>query len=136
MKLIELKLLIPQERTTDFYIQFAAWNRTVHRPAPPQSPPNRKSGSNHATSRSTASRYQAMATFFENAPEKLTLTISQIEEVIGGRLPESARKYRAWWSNTDRNSQARTWLNHGYIVVGVDYDNERIEFNRLQGSNT
>lgn len=46
----------------------------------------------------------------------VTLTFSEIERVLGRKLPKSAyneRIKRQWWANTDSHSQARAWLKAG-----------------------
>jgi hypothetical protein len=52
---------------------------------------------------------------------RMTLTFAEIERIIGSNLPESARKYSAWWSNSHTNAHphSRSWLNAGYKTADV-----------------
>ena len=50
------------------------------------------------------------------------LTFAEIETLIGGELPDSASKYREWWSNqsdTTNRSQAAAWRHAGFVVSKV-----------------
>lgn len=50
----------------------------------------------------------------------LTLSFTDIEHLLGFALPASAKKHRAWWSNSATgHSQAAAWLNAGWKVAGV-----------------
>lgn len=40
----------------------------------------------------------------------------EIEEILGFRLPDSARLYPAWWSNGGRHSHALAWEAAGFRV--------------------
>jgi hypothetical protein len=60
------------------------------------------------------SRYAALtAKLLESDEHRLTLSFSELDAIVGG-LPESAKKYGAWWAN-NINSQAhsRFWLDAG-----------------------
>lgn len=45
----------------------------------------------------------------------------EIEKIIGDRLPASAYKYVAWWSNstTAAHPYSRAWTDSGYYSVCV-----------------
>lgn len=54
--------------------------------------------------------------------KELTLSFAEIEKSINAALPQSARKYRQWWSNqTDVKTrpQSRAWLSAGFHVDTV-----------------
>uniref|UniRef100_UPI004053B933 DUF7662 domain-containing protein n=1 Tax=Paenibacillus sp. FSL H8-0537 TaxID=2921399 RepID=UPI004053B933 len=51
--------------------------------------------------------------------ETLTLSLEQIEAILGFKLPASALKYRAWWSNDLTHSQAKAWLYADRVVDTV-----------------
>ena len=60
---------------------------------------------------------------------ELPMSFAKIEQVIGTKLPPSARKHRPWWSNNPSNSViTRAWLNAGYKTAQVDMDGERLVF--------
>ena len=57
------------------------------------------------------------------------MTFSKIERLIGGDLPRSAHKHRAWWSNNPSNSViTRAWLSAGYKSADVSLICETITF--------
>ena len=130
MALVELTILVPENRLTDFYALFGNWNRGLRAEnleVAEETPAIKEPTS---PKRSSSSRYQAIAQLFEGAADTISLTFTEIEEAVGSPLPATARKHRAWWSNTERNSQARAWMGEGFTVVGVDMDNERVSFAR------
>ncbi len=59
------------------------------------------------------------------------ISFRELEKIINRKLPASARKFRAWWSN-DANShtQALAWLKAGYITERVDMEKETLIFRR------
>ena len=62
--------------------------------------------------------------------DSATLSMSELEELIGRFLPNSARNYREWWANTERSPQARGWLSAGWRVENVDRERELVHFTR------
>jgi hypothetical protein len=52
---------------------------------------------------------------------KIALTFTEIEKLIGDKLPESAKRYSAWWSNsqTKAHPYAHAWLDANYKTVDV-----------------
>jgi len=59
------------------------------------------------------------------------LTFAEIERIIGQRLPSSARKFPAWWSNNPSNNVMTTaWLEAGYESEKVDIGAERLVFRK------
>jgi hypothetical protein len=62
----------------------------------------------------------------------IEISFRDIEQIIGAKLPPSARRHRAWWSNNPSNSVATyAWLNAGYRSAKVDMAGERLVFERL-----
>ncbi len=59
-------------------------------------------------------------------------TFSEIEEILGFRLPRSAHEHRAWWANQYRgnHSQARGWINAGWETRDIDQQNGLVRFER------
>lgn len=63
------------------------------------------------------SRYDALTEYLLASSEPVVrLTFDELDRIVGG-LPESAKKYGAWWAN-NRTSQAhsRVWLDAGRKV--------------------
>ncbi|UBV44748.1 hypothetical protein LAJ19_16480 (plasmid) [Deinococcus taeanensis] len=68
----------------------------------------------------------------ESSASTLTLTFAEIEDLLGCNLPPSAKKHRAWWSNSSTgHSQAAAWLNPGWEVAGVT--STTVTFQHLKG---
>ena len=60
---------------------------------------------------------------------RLTVAFSEIEGIIGGALPPSARRREEWWTNSENgHSQARAWRRAGYRTSKVDLQNETVDF--------
>ncbi len=63
--------------------------------------------------------------------EILRMTFNEVETIINDKLPKSARKFRAWWSNdASTHTQALAWLKAGYITERVDMKDETLVFRR------
>jgi YD repeat-containing protein len=61
----------------------------------------------------------------------IPMTFRQVESVIGGALPGSARRHRPWWANdATGHAHAQAWLEAGYRTEQVDMDGERLVFAR------
>lgn len=47
----------------------------------------------------------------------VTMSFSEIEEVLGFKLPPSAYKHKEWWdNNTHNHTQMWAWTNAGWVV--------------------
>jgi hypothetical protein len=67
--------------------------------------------------------------------ETVRMTFSKIEDLVGEPLPDSARKYREWWSNQSNvanRPQARAWTEAGFAVQDVNQSQEWVEFVRRE----
>ena len=60
----------------------------------------------------------------------LKLSFGQIERIIGSPLPESARRYQAWWANQSGNghSQAFSWACAGWRTSELNLEDETVTF--------
>ncbi len=85
--------------------------------------------------RPSDSRYSRLAQHLQGQPqdmESLGLSFPQIEQIIGGQLPVSARSHRAWWSNDTRShAQSKQWLDVGWRISTVSIEEGRVVFTRL-----
>lgn len=62
-----------------------------------------------------------------NDSECITLTFKNIELILGFKLPESAYKHSAWWSNNIvSHTQAHSWIDVGYKTQSVQLGNQVI----------
>lgn len=52
----------------------------------------------------------------------MKLSYTEIERIIGSKLPVSAYKYNAWWSNdmTSGSRQCRAWLDIGWRTANIE----------------
>jgi DNA-binding transcriptional regulator YiaG len=63
--------------------------------------------------------------------DEVTLTLTQIEEMMGDSLPPSAWSQRGWWSNRSRGAlQSFAWMEAGYLVEKIDLNSETITFRK------
>ena len=62
---------------------------------------------------------------------EVPVSFAQIEQILGFRLPASARKHQAWWANTGGSHvHAAAWLDAGWRTCGVDLAGERVVFRK------
>jgi hypothetical protein len=78
-------------------------------------------------------KYDALEHFFKNSSsQSLTLNFSEIEEIIGATLPQSAHVHSAWWANDNSGSHPHAvWLVAGWKVVHADRRAQQVLFERL-----
>jgi len=63
------------------------------------------------------------------AGSRVPMTFQQVESIIGGRLPASARRHRPWWANdATGHAHAKAWLGAGYRTEQVDMEGEKLVF--------
>ena len=81
------------------------------------------------------SRYTPLALYLQRLPlqeDKVRLHFKQIEEIIQGSLPPSARQYRNWWANDPvSHPQSQQWLEAGWKVSGVNIGEQKVVFSRI-----
>ncbi|ADI27381.1 hypothetical protein [Geobacillus sp. C56-T3] len=77
--------------------------------------------------------YQPLGAYLEKqGVSALTLTIDEMESILGFKLPPSARKYREWWANHYGNSQAKGWMDYGWQVSKVELG-KKVTFHKIRG---
>jgi len=58
-------------------------------------------------------------------------SFAEVEAVLAFRLPESARHYQAWWSNTGEHLPHKgAWMGVGWRTGRLDLTTERVQFYR------
>lgn len=79
------------------------------------------------------SKYQLLATHLhQSEQDSIAMTFAKIERIVGAKLPPSAFKYRAWWSNNPMNSViTRAWLDAGYKTENVDMSKRKLIFKKV-----
>jgi len=77
------------------------------------------------------SKYSALAKYLkQNNKEEIRLRFEEVEEIVG-KLPPSAWKYPAWWSNSESHSNAKHgWLSAGWLTRKVDIEAKECVFIR------
>jgi hypothetical protein len=80
------------------------------------------------------SKYEPLTHFLSSSKRTVVeLTFREIERIIDARLPASAVKHRAFWSNNGAgHAHAQAWLEAGYESENVDIDKGRIVFRRAK----
>lgn len=83
-----------------------------------------------------AGKYTPLELYLRNIPSEvrdITLSFSKIEKIIDSRLPSSAHKHPAWWSNEKNGShvEAHAWEGAGWKKESIDLERETVRFVRL-----
>jgi hypothetical protein len=78
------------------------------------------------------SKYEALPQFLHQVDGAVRrMSFTEIERIFGFRLPKSAYKHEAWWSNNETgHSHARTWLKFGWRTEAVDLTKRHVTFRR------
>ena len=80
------------------------------------------------------SKYEPLTGFLRGrSSDRVPMTFSEIEKVLGFKLPSSAYEYPAWWANDTGKShvQARAWISAGYETEQVDRAAKKLVFKRI-----
>lgn len=78
------------------------------------------------------SKYEPLTQFLSaQRAQEVPMSFSEIERVLGFRLPEKASGIRAWWSNNPSNNvMTKAWLAAGFITERVDMGSRRLVFRK------
>lgn len=78
------------------------------------------------------SKYLRLAEFFiKKNEDNITLTFSEIEEILGFQLSNSARIHRPLWANAKTGALSYGWMSVGYETYAVDMQNEIVNFRKV-----
>ena len=79
-------------------------------------------------------KYERLGEFLSKQPtDEVPITFDRIEKITGAKLPRSAKHYRAWWSNNERNSvMTKVWLAAGFQTEQVDMESRKLVFRRVR----
>jgi hypothetical protein len=80
-----------------------------------------------------SSRYDPLRAYLAARPEPVVrLSFAEIEGLINGRLPDSARRHRPWWANERSGSHvhASAWMGAGRRTANVDINVGTVDFVR------
>ena len=77
-------------------------------------------------------KYEPLAEFLKKQPtSEVRMSFTEIERVIGGKLPPKAQHHRAWWSNSPSNNvMTKAWLKAGFRSEQVDMAARKLVFRR------
>ncbi|HXC54822.1 MAG TPA: hypothetical protein VNU97_05980 [Rhizomicrobium sp.] len=78
------------------------------------------------------SKYDALGDYLSKQfGSEIPMTFTEIEKVIGLKLPPKAQHYRAWWSNNPSNNvMTKVWLAAGFQTEQVDMASRKLVFKR------
>src|SRR5258705_9095850 len=76
-------------------------------------------------------KYENLGEFLRGQKNSsVRLSFSEVEKIIGHRLPRSSR-YPAWWSNNPSNNvMTKVWLEAGFKTEQVDIEGRKLVFRR------
>ena len=80
-------------------------------------------------------KYIRLAAFLARQPpsvDELTMTLKEIEELIGETLPGNAR-FPSWWRNDEHRMHSRAWLTAGWHVNAMNGKDSSVVFVRSDG---
>ncbi|MEM7332877.1 MAG: helix-turn-helix transcriptional regulator [Chloroflexota bacterium] len=67
----------------------------------------------------------------EQQEEYVSLTMADIEALLGRELPKTAKNDRGWWGNRNSGpSHAKAWMSAKYEVTHIDMNTQTITFRR------
>jgi hypothetical protein len=141
----ELRSAGKTRNTINTYVQhperFINWLEGRYRPA--QAGPDRKPDSTapgddrgafgEVRTTGGSSRYDPLRKYLAGRSEPVIhLSFAEIERIIGGPLPASARRHRPWWANERSGSHvhASAWMGAGRRTANVDLKVGIVDFGR------
>ena len=82
------------------------------------------------------SKYEPLTQFLTTqGAREVPMSFTEIERILGFRLPEKASGTRAWWSNNASNNvMTKAWLAAGYVTERVDLGSRRLVFRKSASS--
>lgn len=77
-------------------------------------------------------KYDPLNRYLKSQPgTTVPMSFTEIERIIGFKLPPSAYRHRPWWSNNASNSViTNAWLEAGYRTEQVDMARKKLVFVR------
>ena len=130
----ELRSSGKTRNTINTYVQhperFIRWLTKPSVPVSTNSSPINSEWSKPTMTRSTYDPLKQYLTELDDVSAKLSF--SQIERILGRPLPESARRYPAWWSNetSGSHSHSRSWMDPGWRTLRLDLNAATVEFQK------
>lgn len=78
-------------------------------------------------------KYEPLGDYLAGLPasqSEVSLRFTEIEKILGAKLPPSASTYRQWWENQEGGSRAPHWRAAGFAVDSVDLRRKMVRFRR------
>lgn len=73
-------------------------------------------------------KYSSLGSFLTSSGQlEVKLSFSEIEKILGFKLPPSAHNYPAWWANNG-HAQAKSWVGVGFITKTLDISQKTVLF--------
>jgi hypothetical protein len=81
-----------------------------------------------------ASKYRPLTEFLRRQSRAVVrMSFDDIERTIRAKLPPSATRHRAWWSNNAQNNvMTEAWKDAGFESEDVDMKGRRVVFRRVR----
>lgn len=78
------------------------------------------------------SKYEPLQHFLEGQKlSRISLSVGDVEKIIGADLPASAVKHQAWWANNPTgHSHSRAWIDAGWRTENVNLASGKVDFVR------
>lgn len=74
-------------------------------------------------------KYQPLTEYLLKSRKKeLSLTVAELQEILGFPLDASAFQYREFWANCTASTKAYSWMDAGYEIISADLKNGIISF--------
>ena len=79
-------------------------------------------------------KYEPLGNFLSQLQANyIAMSFTEIEQLLGNKLPASSKEHRAWWSNNPSNNvMTRQWLAAGYETESVDLAAEKLVFRKMK----
>ena len=107
------------------------WNKTIGKPSLSKSTKIKKiiPKSAHKSNSRGSKKYLPLTMYLKKIQNDKTMSFDEIQEILGYKLPPSASKHKAWWSNGG-HPHANAWLEANCKVSKVKLG-EKITFRKF-----
>ena len=83
------------------------------------------------------SKYYVFKDFLNQLPDDcITITFSEIEQILGFKLPPSCYKYPSAWTNSNSHLLPQAWLSAGFRSEKINLAEQTITLRRIPSFNT
>lgn len=72
----------------------------------------------------------AYLTQLPTSTTEVTLSFREVEDILGRKLPDSARNHREWWANQEHGSRSYHWQDAGFKTGPVNMTRQAVRFMR------